>query len=573
MYRFTLQKIFFLVLSAVILLVSTLFYFLKNEPVDPQFFPQNLSISQDISKLKIVNAQGTPLDIGMVVSLTRIDKNHLIFCNYATLYLLNLDTGLTKILLPPASIQKWVPTAVKYYPSNKTLYIANYLGKDCFAFKLDSHYNLQLEKRYVDVDMVGPEGICATKDGKIVAVVDFDSSKLIVFKEGQKAWSYPAKRAHGVTFSTDEKFIYVSSLDPAQVLKFSLTGDLISQVDRSGFGKNSYLYPTAVSTCSGKVAVTDAHTGKISMLDEDLNFLGCVGGNGPGHDLFNMPYGLEFTEDGLMYVADTFKSRILEINPFTGAVFAIYEGMPSNKALNFSGMPSQKQEPIGKGYVKRANPECLFSMDLPYFDSSKEKFCHASHGIYTVERGKPYRIFSLTGSSPLMSAGSYYWTFGAHYTYHNKNFTIIGSPQTHEWFVIYKGIVAPVRLGLDFWLDVGENAFVSTAYSGKLPFSDVIQQALPKIEAYMDAIQEKQAPLMAMAKHLFGEGNFEERFKAAFLTEPGKKFYAALQLAKTTEEIRKTALEYLSEVKKERNVSLVEILIAETILYTPDEKG
>lgn len=554
---------------------------------DKKFEPQNLGVSSSLDSIMMVDEKGNPIDPGLLCSLTQIDDEHLVFCNYQQLFLLHLKSGKTKILSSPSNIVKWNPTGLKYNKITKTLYVANYKGKDVLLLGFDEDFNLILKKRYEDIDLLGPENVDITGDGKICAIADYDSSKLVVFKGDKKAWSASIGGAHGVSFSQDEKLIYVTSLSGKKVYIFDLQGKVLKVIGKSGWKKDGYLWPTSISVYQDKVAISDAHTGKLTILSPDLNPQKSMGGNGPGIDLFNMPYGIEYTPDGMMYVIDTFKGRIIKIDPQHSEILKMYEGKSTAhmRQPSFTHQVSIKNfqtsldltkaflpwchnyMPLGsadsyKGYSNKINS---FSLHYPYL-TLPQPWRGEYRGITFFKNRKSKKSITLSACGFVHDC-YYYWTFGGNYDENDDNFTIIGSPQMDIWLVLYEGILCPVHLGLDFWI---ESQKLISSRGELISFKQLVQEALKKINPFIKAVKKGDNPIDAMAEHLYGKENFDARFKACFASKQGKEFYQELISAKKDiNKMRISARKYLIKINKTKEtIYLFEVSIAHMLLRT-----
>ena len=125
------------------------------------------------------------------------------------------------------------------------------------------------------------------------------------------------------------------------------------------------------------------------------------------------------------------------------------------------------------------------------------------------------------------------------------------------------GILCPVRLFIDFWPD-GDG--ISTTKGNHLSFLKIIEVADQKINAYINGISKGDNIMVSMAKHLFGEENFQERLKNSMNTSNGKIFYNDIANAKSVEDYRKAALFYLNKIRKDRGLAFGEMAIASIIL-------
>lgn len=533
--------------------------------------PQNLKLAPNLKTILITDSQENLIAPGLICSLTQIDKEHLIFCNYQHIFLLNLKSGKAKILSPPSNIKAWYPTGLKFCKKNKTLYVANYLGKDVLLFRFDENFNLIFVKQYKDNQLVGPENIDVSKDGKFFVVADYDNSSVLMFNEKGKIWARPVGKAHGIALSKDENTIYVSGLIPPKIYKFDLNGNLLKEQGQDGWLQNGYLWPTSINIYNDKISISDARTGKITNISPSLEGLNSIGGNGLGINLFNMPYGIEYTPEGLLYITDTFKGRILKIDPTQETILEIFEAQSPNSASQvfFQNQSSlswiKGYAPLGQKYTFDVfkNKINNFQIYIQNLDISKNWNGYLN-GLYSDSNGTRY--LNLFGSYYLMSSAQYYWTFGTNYIDGKREFTIIGSPEVIEWLIIYRGIVCPIRIGIDFWINGKE---LISSRGDKISFKHLAQESMKKILPFIKAIQKGDNPLEAMAEHLYGKFNFSERLKLSFESKEGKVFYENLILAgQDISKMRIAAKNYLTKIEKETHMYFVEICLANMILNT-----
>ena len=304
-----------------------------------KYIPKNLKINKKYIKQNIfenIFKKDQDVDTNIISSLTiykrsNTSEENIIFCTYSKLFILNVKENIINELKKPKEVKDWFPTGVKYNKKNDLLYVANYLGKNVLVFKLIEKkskdmsihcnfeiFNLKLVEELTH-GMVGPENLDITNNGKYLAVADYVNSSIFLFKyiDGKhiKLWSVTVGFARGISFSPDENSIIASGLIPPTIYKFDIESNLIKSIGSSGWEKDNYLWPTCISRYIKNLVVSDAHHGKITIIDSDLNTINCFGGNGIGIDLFNMPYGIEYDhDDEKLYIADTFKKRILILN-------------------------------------------------------------------------------------------------------------------------------------------------------------------------------------------------------------------------------------------------------------------
>jgi len=534
----------------VILLISYSVFAFENH------IPKNLLITKDITNIQITNENGCPLDIGMACSQTLKDKNHLIFCNYKNLYIMDLNTGKTRILKKPENINNWFPTGVKWCETSQKLYVANYLGKDILVFEFRKDNSISLVKRYTDTELVGPENVDVL-NGEYFAVADFDSSKLIFFNKNGKIWSRDIKLAHGVSFTQDKKFILVSSLQNREIYKFDLEGNLVKKIGKLGFNQNEYMWPTSITTSNQGSYVSDAHTGKITFLDDELLSLKTIGGNGLGIDLFNMPYGIIHTEDGLLFVTDTFKNRILKINPKENSILSIYQGFTNkNNIINQVKTTSPlNNSPLGLTYKEYINLSERIKIKFNALEFNTP--LNSSYGGFIYND----IVLSLSNTMNYFSSSLYYWVLGKNFKYNNLDFLIIGSPQSSEWLLIYEGIVYPIFIGLDFWI---KNDCLVSSQGVTISLTEIASTGLLGIRSYIQAVKNGEPIYEAIQKYLLRMNPLTGYIAKG---EKGKEFFKNLMTANNIKEQQKVAKSFLNDIKEDNILYFDEIAIASMVLY------
>jgi hypothetical protein len=114
---------------------------------------------------------------------------------------------------------------------------------------------------------------------------------------------------------TDRQIV---KIDPDRCVEVSRSGS-------PGWEAGQYLWPTGLTIWDDKsIAVTDAHTGMVSVVDADsLTVSRRFGGNGPGLMGLNMPYGI-FADRGSVLLTNTFGAKISEFDRMTGDIKSVW---------------------------------------------------------------------------------------------------------------------------------------------------------------------------------------------------------------------------------------------------------
>lgn len=542
------------------------------------FSPKKLQIGLPIKYIHIVDAEYNPIEIGSICSVTMLSESKVFLCNYVNLYLLDLSTGIIKMIQKPSYIKKWVPTGLKWSVARQTLYVANYTGKDVLAFGLTPDMEVILKHRYIDSDLKGPENIDVSLDGSMLVIADYDAGNIVLYKEKQKLWSYHIGQAHGVSFSEDENFIIATSLTDAKIYKFDLNGNLLKSTGIIDWHKNGYMWPTSIITYKNNVLISDAHTGKISFLDLNLNPIKSMGGNGLGNLLFNMPYGMEINKNNKLFIADTFKNRLVMVDLIKNEIVSIYQGKIVNyfkheAFLNNNNdianeLDKDNQQPMGDQYKRRLNKEVVakikFSFDKKSIDF--DNFVWNGHygRIISEDLSLNFaKIFPVIEENCDLNTFSYYWVFLKNVLFKDKEATIIWSPQNPIILVIYRGVLCPIKFSLDCWKD--DNGFRTSA-GFHVTFDEILALADQKVQNYIQDIKDEKKYFYALATHFFGFKDFEQRLEESFSSFKGKAFYKALIIAQNNAEIQKAALNYMDSIKTDKVLSFIEIAIASAIL-------
>jgi len=111
----------------------------------------------------------------------------------------------------------------------------------------------------------------------------------------------------------------------------------------------------------GKIVVSDAHTGRLTVLNaSDLSLIRTFGGNGPGY--FNMPYGVESAE-GRLWVASVFNKTLVELAELSWETAQRYPAEPWRWRAS-SRQPSDQIN--GEDYEQYASKETVTIRDHCY---------------------------------------------------------------------------------------------------------------------------------------------------------------------------------------------------------------
>jgi DNA-binding beta-propeller fold protein YncE len=272
---------------------------------------------------------------GIFVSITPYESNQYFLADYGKVYFLDTEKDSFETFSVDKNNfeTKWVPTGVYYSPIHKKLYIANYGANNILETDINLEAKtLKIKQIIKSSQTISSENISMNKDHTLLASANYDGNVIEVFKKQNDDWKQQCfasvPLAHGITFHKD--YIFATSLQNREVLKISpqdckiihKAGKQSWKVEDPGF-----LWPTQVTSWSkNKIAISDAHTGRITILeDATLKPKGYFGGMGPTWAHFNMPYGfIKNTLTNEFIVATAFPGRIHIGNSETGVIEKVY---------------------------------------------------------------------------------------------------------------------------------------------------------------------------------------------------------------------------------------------------------
>jgi hypothetical protein len=257
--------------------------------------------------------------------MSRLDNDRYLIANYTDVFLFDRSSGALDELTVDMGHEfdsEFVPTAIAVREDGRRILIANYRGNSVLLAEVDAgKKTLTVRGRLGDKSTLSPEGVAAS--GDLIAVANDDGGSVQVFDASQPdaaRCAAPLPMAHGILIMGGS--IYASSLQERSIVKIDpSTCAVVARTGSSGWGPGQFLWPTGLSQWDEhRIAVSDAHTGLISVLDaESLRFLRSFGGNGPGQNGLNMPYGLDAGGRDVI-VTSTFSSRLVAFDKDKGVV-------------------------------------------------------------------------------------------------------------------------------------------------------------------------------------------------------------------------------------------------------------
>jgi hypothetical protein len=484
------------------------------------------------------------------VCITPWTKTRFLLCNYKIIQEVDLHAGTTTTLTPAEPPTVWQPTGVCACLAEGLVFVANYNGHDVLEMRRVQD-RLVLVRRYTDSEMRSPENVALSADGQLVGVADYDGDRLLVFRrDGSLAWSCEVGQAHGVAFGPG--FVVVTSLRDRAICKLDLSGNLLCRRGTPGWGDSKYLWPTCVAVLEGRVVVSDAHTGKISILDDGLGTLDWLGGNGPGAGLFNMPYGITGSASRLI-VCDTFKDRIVLLDEdHRCARIVARRAEPLRWDVGLATRAVTR-----RGYVE-VDASCEVAGPPPLGGA-----WHADYGGYTMgsERRPPSLRYPLFES--LFNAQIFpYFCWCQTTLAAGRPYLLLGHSQdTHLLIVDAAGRCRDVDVHECLWrTDDGLRTNAGMLFD-PAPFVDSTARLFAEHDRLLcegadpvDALQRVYWPALSRAALL-------AQLERAFMTEAGKTFWKRWRGAGTAEDRQAAARNFDTAHSRERSICLQEVFL------------
>lgn len=379
----------------------------------------------------------------MASSIVRYTSSEFLVSHYENLRILNWETGeqtnLTPVNLDTCEVigafdntiemdkTRWNPTGLFYHQQSQTLYIANYNGHNILIGTV-SDDEFIAEKMIVAPGLVSPENVAVNVAGTRIAVADYDGNALFLFDgTGNLLWKQEVPLAHGVEISEDS--VYCTSLQNREVIQFSYEGTELNRVGHlANQGVNAYMWPVSLELYHGQLLVSDAHTGMLTLLDDELNYISAIGSNGPYMTNFSYPYAV-LAEENALYITDTFKSRVLQLDFQGNIIKHISQVEPSEMSLsNLEYIPPY---PYKTAYLYEKCDMIPLSFFNPFFSDGDMVDGFSSVWLITSEENM--QQIRLLDYSPIhresISAMEFYTTWDGVLNTEDYKFYLLGSDQ------------------------------------------------------------------------------------------------------------------------------------------------
>ena len=390
-------------------------------------------------------------DTAKAASIVRYKADQFLIAYYDKLSLLDWSSGEQTEIIPSGlencevlgtvdeqlamDEKPWNPTGLYYDKSSQQLYIANYNGHNILIGTITENYEFRVEKMIVAQGLVSPENVVVNEDGSCIAVADYDGNALFVFgNDGNVLWKKDVGLAHGVEIG--DEYVYCTSLDTREVIQYDWDGNEVNRVGTlAKYGANAYMWPVALETYNGQLLVADAHSGRISLLDENLNFISSLGANGPYITNLNYPYAL-LVEEPFIYITDVFSQRILKVD-FDGVIHTqLSKNEPSEMAYsNLEYTPHYLDDTAYLYEEQTSVPATFFN---PLF--SDFNIVGGFSSIWAMKDSEQYQIpllkYESINTNFAFDLGEFYSTWCYKIKTNHYEYYLFGSPQCGS-FIFY----------------------------------------------------------------------------------------------------------------------------------------
>jgi hypothetical protein len=450
------------------------------------------------------------------VSIAQIDAEHFLLADTADVFLLSHSAtaySVTKLLPPP--VTTWNPTGLAYREG--VLYVANNRGANILKLGINGDA-LALEQQITSPTLRTPQSLVVEHDGGL-GVADTDGGGVETFTaDGHSRWRLQLDSAHGITESAG--YIYASSLAGRRIAKIDLAGHLLQVAGGLGGSVGRYLWPVGLADSGEGVIVTDALSGRISMLDPDLRTVRYAGSNGPGLDAFNFP-STTLPATGGYLVVDTYKRRLVRLS----RSWSIQEQIALGSLVPVGRERPQVYVTDGSAYAYGQRPRVYVAdrasnPPLPGVDvvaalglRSRLDFAGTFAGLDHFSPDGRLTQLDFNGSQVQYS--------GLTWAQRVSSVIAVGSPESSALEVIdpATGMSTSVDIGLDTWWMAGRLMYPDNILR---ELSDVVQPAQDKFSSARQLLAQGDGRQEALAAAL---GRQASDWSADLTSEPAQQFW------------------------------------------------
>jgi hypothetical protein len=473
-----------------------------------------------------------PTLLSRPVSIARWAEHRYLICNYLEVQEVDTQTGEVCTLAPEPRPEVWNPTGLHVRADDHLVLIANYQGHDVLVMRREGE-RLRAVQRIVHEGMRSPESVAVSDDGRLIGVADYDGNRLWLFRrDGTLAWSRELGMAHGVAFGPT--FVVASGLAERTVVKFDLEGNVHVRAGSLGVSAGKYLWPTCVAVHGEHILVSDAHTGHVTYLDGDLNVVDWFGGNGPGAGLFNMPYAVAASSDGLA-LCDTFKDRLLVLDESHHCRRVVTR---KDAPLNWDAAPEEHR--VRDGYVN-------LSVNLPVaLPGLPQEVWNPGYERFWLSRRTPVKCVSFPEAGSLFNPSEppyFCWCTTADGA--DGPYLLLGHSQGRVLLIVDQhGRCCTQDAGQCLWLVEGTLRTNAGDVFDSVP---LVRAAAAAFELHDRCLRDGEDPTEA-ARRAFWPHQSAEAFRQAcartLTSSAGKAFWRQWLTARTNAERREAAAEF-----------------------------
>ena len=498
------------------------------------------------------------------VSIVELEKNKFLIASYDSISLINIkenNLSQKKLFDKPNGVNIWNPTGLFYSKSDSLLYVANYRGHDVLIFDYYQDSNvIKLKQRITYPQLKSPENIVVNSLGEII-VADYDGSNIFKFdRNGNFIWKTAISQAHGVAILG--KNIYATSLTDRTVVKLDGNGKIVKKQGTLGIKSDQYQWPVSITSIdNNKLVVTDAHTGRLTILNDNLEVLDTFGGNRPGVDLLNYPYAFLQVNDGYL-ITDSLKARIIKLSKNWKIEYQLVTGYKFPQGINQTIIHGTEKNPYSYPQLYAIDILNTLGIALHYSDSK------SIGGFNSIDFIDQDGIISkeLEIDDPkipyFFRKNFWYMTGSKLIKVNNYDLILTVSPQQKLALLIdiETGLWDYVDFPVATWLI--NNELVMNTQS-KINFREITSNSINKFKEtkrlILKGISPSESYRMVFAKDIKQE-NFQKEFWQQILSssEAGKEFYQNIFFNNNDDKL--SAYKYFTKIYSKHYIYLQEIL-------------